>query len=590
MANNRFQFKRTSTSGLLPNTTNSANNSYIAAGEFAVNLTDKKVVSSDGSTIFEVGANVINQTVTGTLNVNAISASGTLGANGYVLTTNGTASYWAPSGLTAGDGLDSNTTHYFVRANTGIIANTTGTFVDPTYIATLGANNATYLGGVTLTTLQDQITGNSATAYTNATVFASNASNINSGTLAFARLPANIAFWSNTNIFTAPQTFNANVIIAGNTTSQLTIGTATDGIDANSTVISVGNATVFTTVNSTSFSGTANNATNLGGSSLATIQGQITGNAATAYTNAITYSSNATNLSSGTVNPARLGSGTANSTTVLYGNGVWAAVGGSSVSANTILSTGTGANQSFVLSTSTATSNDLIVTVNGLRYSPNNYQVTGSTLYLTAPANSEIVIQLAGGPSGAQGPAGSIDTSAAYTWSNVQTFNANVILSGNSTSQLLIGGTTVESQITGNAATAYSNAVANASALYLPKSGGTMTGNLTVTTSIFDGAGNVRDLPVTGKAAVYQLAATDTGEVISTTANVTVNGAVLSTNQAFSIFNNSASAITIISGAGATMYLAGTATTGNRTLAQRGVATVLMVASNTFVISGAGIT
>jgi hypothetical protein len=38
------------------------------------------------------------------------------------------------------------------------------------------------------------------------------------------------------------------------------------------------------------------------------------------------------------------------------------------------------------------------------------------------------------------------------------------------------------------------------------------------------------------------------------------------------------------------MYLAGSATTGNRTLAQRGIATILCVASNTFVCSGAGVT
>jgi hypothetical protein len=38
------------------------------------------------------------------------------------------------------------------------------------------------------------------------------------------------------------------------------------------------------------------------------------------------------------------------------------------------------------------------------------------------------------------------------------------------------------------------------------------------------------------------------------------------------------------------MYLAGTATTGNRTLAQRGVCTILCVAANTFVILGAGLT
>jgi hypothetical protein len=38
------------------------------------------------------------------------------------------------------------------------------------------------------------------------------------------------------------------------------------------------------------------------------------------------------------------------------------------------------------------------------------------------------------------------------------------------------------------------------------------------------------------------------------------------------------------------MYLAGTSTTGDRTLAQRGVATILCVGSNTFVIIGGGIT
>ena len=93
-----------------------------------------------------------------------------------------------------------------------------------------------------------------------------------------------------------------------------------------------GNSSVFSTINATSFSGTANNATNFGGSSLATIQGQITGNAATAYTNAVSYtdtkigtansaitgnaataytnattfSANASNISSGTVAFARL--------------------------------------------------------------------------------------------------------------------------------------------------------------------------------------------------------------------------------------------------------------------------------------------
>jgi hypothetical protein len=38
------------------------------------------------------------------------------------------------------------------------------------------------------------------------------------------------------------------------------------------------------------------------------------------------------------------------------------------------------------------------------------------------------------------------------------------------------------------------------------------------------------------------------------------------------------------------MYLAGTATTGSRTLAQRGIATATKVTSTNWVISGAGLT
>lgn len=126
--------------------------------------------------------------------------------------------------------------------------------------------------------------------------------------------------------------------------------------------------------------------------------------------------------------------------------------------------------------------------------------------------------------------------------------------------------------------------VSNSSGAYI--SNGNFVANSSGT---FDTSGNLRDLPVLSKAAVYQLASTDTGDLISTTANVTVNGAVLSTNQNFTIFNNSASSITITQGTGVTMYLAGTSSTGNRTLSQRGLATVICVGSNTFVVSGSGL-
>ena len=56
-----------------------------------------------------------------------------------------------------------------------------------------------------------------------------------------------------------------------------------------------------------------------------------------------------------------------------------------------------------------------------------------------------------------------------------------------------------------------------------------------------------------------------------------------------SVYNNSATNQTITQGAGVTIYLAGTATTGSRTLAQRGVATLLCVGVDEFTIIGGGI-
>ena len=111
---------------------------------------------------------------------------------------------------------------------------------------------------------------------------------------------------------------------------------------------------------------------------------------------------------------------------------------------------------------------------------------------------------------------------------------------------------------------------------------GAMTGNGTISDSI----GNVRSIPVNDQVAAYSLASTDNGKVVSiTTGGVTVNGALLTTGFTCAIFNNSASTQTITVGTGATMYLSGS-TSANRTLAARGVCSLLMVASNTFVISG----
>jgi hypothetical protein len=124
----------------------------------------------------------------------------------------------------------------------------------------------------------------------------------------------------------------------------------------------------------------------------------------------------------------------------------------------------------------------------------------------------------------------------------------------------------------------------------------TLTGTLSAATisasgSISDSIGDVRTVPINSQTTGYTLVATDSGKYISiTTGGVTVPSGVFTSGQSVTIYNNSASNQTITQGGSVTMYLVGTATTGNRTLAQRGICTVFCVASNTFVITGGGLT
>lgn len=123
---------------------------------------------------------------------------------------------------------------------------------------------------------------------------------------------------------------------------------------------------------------------------------------------------------------------------------------------------------------------------------------------------------------------------------------------------------------------------------------GNITGaNITATANIADSKGDVRSIPINTQNTGYTLQASDAGKVINmTTGNVTVPAGVFATpfGQAITIYNDQNASNAIVQGAGVTMRLAGTAATGNRTLARYGLATVVCVAADTFVISGAGLT
>lgn len=111
-----------------------------------------------------------------------------------------------------------------------------------------------------------------------------------------------------------------------------------------------------------------------------------------------------------------------------------------------------------------------------------------------------------------------------------------------------------------------------------------VTGAVTLTTA----------LPVASGGTVTN-ASTGTGSVVLATSPTLVTpllGVATATSINFGGTALSAYAEgtwTPVDSSGANLTFTGTATTGNRTLAQRGVATILCVGTNTFVISGGGL-
>lgn len=110
--------------------------------------------------------------------------------------------------------------------------------------------------------------------------------------------------------------------------------------------------------------------------------------------------------------------------------------------------------------------------------------------------------------------------------------------------------------------------------------------------ALSDSLSNVRNIPLQTKSAPYTLVATDTGQCITTNSGVTVPASIFSANNVVTIYNNSGSSITITQGTSMTLQFAGqsTSTTGNRTLALYGIATVLFLSASSAVITGVGMT
>jgi hypothetical protein len=98
----RFRVKRSTVSGITPTTGD------IASGELAINLPDRKLFTSNGTAVYELGSNLTNLAVSGNVTIGStgdivftpgagISANGSLGTASQVLSSNGSSVYWAAS-------------------------------------------------------------------------------------------------------------------------------------------------------------------------------------------------------------------------------------------------------------------------------------------------------------------------------------------------------------------------------------------------------------------------------------------------------------------------------------------------------------
>jgi hypothetical protein len=114
--------------------------------------------------------------------------------------------------------------------------------------------------------------------------------------------------------------------------------------------------------------------------------------------------------------------------------------------------------------------------------------------------------------------------------------------------------------------------------------------NVQTTGTVSDSKGNLRSIPNDTKTSAYTLVASDAGKCIRiTTGGVTVPNSVFAEGDAVTIINQSGSDQTITAGSGFTLYNSGDGSAGNRTLAGRGMATMMFAASDAAYISGAGL-
>ncbi len=224
---------------------------------------------------------------------------------------------------------------------------------------------------------------------------------------------------------------------------------------------------------------------------------------------------------------------------------------------------------------------------------------TGTAHAYTAAGTTGQVLtsQGAGAPIWSPAATGTVTSVAALTLGTTGTDVSSTVANGTTTPVITLNLPTASASNRG----ALSSTDWSAFNGKLSTTGGTMTGAITFASGqTVDGTNGIGyiNIPQNSQSAAYTLVAADAGKHIfhpSTDANartftIPANGSVAYPIGTAISFVNMTSQVVSIAITTDTMYLAGTGTTGTRSLAQYGTATALKMTSTTWIISGAGLT
>ena len=121
----------------------------------------------------------------------------------------------------------------------------------------------------------------------------------------------------------------------------------------------------------------------------------------------------------------------------------------------------------------------------------------------------------------------------------------------------------------------------------------TSAGNLISTGTISDSIGPLRRLGVNAQSGAYAFVVGDAGKIIRSAgsgAALTLNQNIFTAGDMISVFNVGSGTNTVVQGTGVTLYNTADAATGTRTIAAKGMVTIVCTASNEFAISGSQLT